>query len=98
MHRIRALPHGRQHALLLAGMAGHYLSMPVAAQAEARLATRSVLAAIGGLAAPTMLVMGARRALGTRMNAPDSRCPGHRESETIKMTLYSWVADRRDGH
>jgi tetraprenyl-beta-curcumene synthase len=63
MHRIRALPYGRQHALLLAGMAGHYLSMPVAVQAEARLATRSVLAAIGGLAAPTMLVMGARRAL-----------------------------------
>jgi len=52
MHRIRALPCGRQHALLLAGMAGHYLSI------------RSVLAAIGGLAAPTMLVMGARQALG----------------------------------
>jgi tetraprenyl-beta-curcumene synthase len=64
MHRIRALPCGRQHALLLAGMAGHYLSMPVAVRAEARLATRSVLAAIGGLAAPTMLVMGARQALG----------------------------------
>jgi tetraprenyl-beta-curcumene synthase len=62
MHRIQALPCGRQHALLLAGMTGHYLSMPVAARAEARLATRSVLAAIGGLAAPTMLVMGARRA------------------------------------
>ncbi len=64
MHRIKELPYGRQHALLLAGMAGHYLSMPVAARAEARLATRSVLAAIGGLAAPTMLVMGARQALG----------------------------------
>jgi tetraprenyl-beta-curcumene synthase len=63
MRRIRALPYGRQHALLLAGMAGHYLSMPVAVGAEARLATRSVLAAIGGLAAPTMFVMGARRAL-----------------------------------
>jgi tetraprenyl-beta-curcumene synthase len=63
MHRIRALPHGRQHALLLAGMAGHYLSMPIAVKTEAQLATRAVLAAIGGLAAPTMLVMGARRAL-----------------------------------
>jgi len=35
---------------------------------------------------------------GTRINAPDSQVPGDRESETIKMTLYSWEADRRDGH
>ena len=63
MQRIQALPYGRQHALLLAGMAGHYLSMPEAVQAEAWPAARSVLASIGGLAAPTMLVMGTRRAL-----------------------------------
>ncbi len=40
-----------------------------AVQAEARLAARSVLASIGGLAAPTMLVMGARRALWRLMIA-----------------------------
>ena len=50
-------------------MAGHYLSVPEAALAEALLATRSVLAAIGGLAAPAMLVMGVRRAARARMIA-----------------------------
>jgi tetraprenyl-beta-curcumene synthase len=64
MRRIRALPGGRQHVLLLAGMASHYLSMPEASYPEARPTARSVLAAIGGLAVPTMLVMGARRAAG----------------------------------
>jgi tetraprenyl-beta-curcumene synthase len=64
VHRIRALPHGHQHGLLLAGMASHYLSMPEASQPDALLTARSVLAAIGGLASPTMLVMSARRAAG----------------------------------
>ena len=64
MRQDRGAPHGCRHALVLAGMAGHYLSMPEATLPEARLATRSVLAAIGGLAAPAMLVMGVRRALG----------------------------------
>jgi tetraprenyl-beta-curcumene synthase len=62
MHRIQALPYGRRHVLLFAGMAAHYLSMPEASRSEALLATRSVLSAIGGLAPAAMLVMGARRA------------------------------------
>jgi tetraprenyl-beta-curcumene synthase len=62
LSRIRMLPCGQQHVLLLAGMASHYLSMPEASRPDALLSTRSVLGAIGGLAAPTMLVMGARRA------------------------------------
>ena len=64
LHRIRALPpeQRQQHALLLAGMASHYLSAREATLPEALLATRSVLAAIGWLAAPAMLVMGVRRA------------------------------------
>ncbi len=61
MDRTQELPYGRQHVLLLAGMAAHYLSMPAASRSEARLATRSVLSAIGGLAPATMLVMGIRR-------------------------------------
>jgi tetraprenyl-beta-curcumene synthase len=62
--RIRALPpeQQQQHSLLLAGMASHYLSAREATLPEALLASRSVLAAIGWLAAPAMLVMGVRRA------------------------------------
>ncbi len=60
--RIRTLPSGRQHMLLLAGMASHYLSTPEASRPDALLPARSVLKTIGGLAAPTMLVMVARRA------------------------------------
>lgn len=65
LRRIGALPpeQRQQHALLLAGMAGHYLSAREAALPEALLASRSVLAAIGWLAAPAMLVMGVRRAV-----------------------------------
>ncbi len=62
LHRATVLPRGRQHALVLAGMASHYLSTREASLPEALLTTRSVLASIGGLAAPAMLVMGARRA------------------------------------
>ncbi len=50
------------HAMILAAMASFYLSDPQASTPEARLAKKQVLAAIGGLAAPTMLVMRARRA------------------------------------
>ncbi len=62
LRQTTALPHGCRHSLVLAGMASHYLSAHEATLPEARLATRSVLAAIGGLAAPAMLVMGVRRA------------------------------------
>jgi tetraprenyl-beta-curcumene synthase len=62
LRRVRALPGCRRHVLMFAGMAGHYLSMPAASQPDALPAARTVLGTIGGLAAPTMLVMGARRA------------------------------------
>jgi tetraprenyl-beta-curcumene synthase len=63
LRQIRAMPseQRQQHALLLAGMASHYLSAREATLPEALLASRSVLTAIGGLAAPAMLVMGVRR-------------------------------------
>jgi tetraprenyl-beta-curcumene synthase len=64
LSRIRKLPRGGQHALVLAGMASHYLSMPEAFKPDALPTARSVLGAIGGLAAPSMLVMAARRAAG----------------------------------
>lgn len=66
----RALPRGAQHALVLAGMVGHYLSMPAAALPDALPAARSVLATMGGLAIPTMFVMGVRRAADSITGAP----------------------------
>jgi tetraprenyl-beta-curcumene synthase len=59
-----ALPRAHQHAMILAAMASLYLSDPQASAPSARLAKQQVLATMGDLAAPTMLVMGARRAAG----------------------------------
>ncbi len=63
--RARALPRGLQHAVILAGMASHYLSAHEAQLPHARLARSSVLDAIGGLVGPTMLVLHLRRAAYT---------------------------------
>lgn len=64
LRRVQPLPGSRWHVLMLAGMAGYYLSMPAASHPYALPAARTVLSTIGGLAAPTMLVMSARRAAG----------------------------------
>jgi tetraprenyl-beta-curcumene synthase len=58
----RTLPRAHHHALVLAAMASLYLSDPQASTAGARLAKQQVLATMGDLAAPTMLVMNVRRA------------------------------------
>ncbi len=60
----RSLPRANHHAMILAAMASLYLSDPQASMPDARLAKQRVLATMGDLAAPTMLVMGARRAAG----------------------------------
>jgi tetraprenyl-beta-curcumene synthase len=52
----RELPHGRRHLIILAAMAGNYLSNPAADAPEVRDGAHSVLAAIGDLATPTLLV------------------------------------------
>ncbi len=57
----RALPHGLQHAMILVGMASHYLTAPEAQLPHAVLARSAVLDAIGGFAGPTMLVLRLRR-------------------------------------
>jgi tetraprenyl-beta-curcumene synthase len=62
IRRTYELPHAEQHAMILAAMTGLYLSDPQASTPSARLAKQRVLATMGDLAAPTMLVMGARRA------------------------------------
>ncbi|HST54558.1 MAG TPA: DUF2600 family protein [Solirubrobacteraceae bacterium] len=59
--RTRALQHGSHHTMILAAMASFYLSAPQALSPGARPATTRVLETMGDLAAPTMLVLGARR-------------------------------------
>ncbi|HYM56147.1 MAG TPA: DUF2600 family protein, partial [Solirubrobacteraceae bacterium] len=61
VHHARALRHPHRHAMILAAMASFYLSDPQASTPDARHAKQQVLAAMGELAAPTMLVMRARR-------------------------------------
>lgn len=57
----RELPAGEYHAVILAGMVSYYLSAPEALLPQAREATRSVLAAMGGRASLALLIQRARR-------------------------------------
>jgi tetraprenyl-beta-curcumene synthase len=68
--RAGALRHGRQHALVLAGMVGFYLSLPAARLSHAAPARRRVLAATGALARPASAVLRARRAIGAATAGP----------------------------
>jgi tetraprenyl-beta-curcumene synthase len=56
-----ALAHGRRHLIILAAMAGNYLSNPEANAPDVRDVVQSVLDAIGDLAMPTLLVFKLRR-------------------------------------
>ncbi len=58
-----SLPDGSWHALILAAMASLYLSEPQASSPYANPAREEILATLGSLAAPTMRVLRARRAL-----------------------------------
>jgi tetraprenyl-beta-curcumene synthase len=60
----RALPRGHQHTIVLAGMAGYYLSDPEASVVRARKIARGVREAVGGPLTPTLLVFKARRLAG----------------------------------
>jgi tetraprenyl-beta-curcumene synthase len=59
--RARALPRGERHAIILAAMAGNYLSTPEANAPDVKAVSQSVLEAIGDLATPTLLVFKLRR-------------------------------------
>lgn len=64
LRRAAALPRGRRHALIVAAMASFYIcEIHRSPSPHARLVAPSVLDAIGGLAAPTMAILGARRSL-----------------------------------
>ncbi|HWX88272.1 MAG TPA: DUF2600 family protein [Solirubrobacteraceae bacterium] len=59
-----ALPAGRRHALILAAMTSFYVcELHSSVSPHAQLVAPSVLEAIGGLAAPTMAILGVRRSL-----------------------------------
>ncbi|MGH3429090.1 MAG: DUF2600 family protein, partial [Mycobacteriales bacterium] len=58
--RARVLPRGERHAVILAAMAGYYLSGAETLAAEAGPISTNVSEAIGGLARPIRLVFRAR--------------------------------------
>jgi tetraprenyl-beta-curcumene synthase len=85
LRRAMALPNGRRHALIVAAMTSFYIcELHSSASQHAQLVAPSVLEAIGGLAAPTMAILGARRSL--RRLSTDTSGPG-------RMLI---VADRAD--
>jgi tetraprenyl-beta-curcumene synthase len=55
------LPHNRRHVVILAAMIGNYLSTPEAHSPELNPVSESVLATIGALERPTMIVFKLRR-------------------------------------
>jgi tetraprenyl-beta-curcumene synthase len=55
------LPHNRRHIVILAAMIGNYLSTPEAHSPELEPVSESVLATVGELERPTMLVFKLRR-------------------------------------
>jgi tetraprenyl-beta-curcumene synthase len=74
MRAVRGLPDGRRHAVLVAAMAGLYLSDPRAGAPGAAPITAAVRGGIGGLAAPAIGVFVLRR-LAARSTRPKRR-PG----------------------
>jgi tetraprenyl-beta-curcumene synthase len=65
MSRVGELPGGHSHTLIVAAMTSFYLcDLSASSSPHARLAAPAVLEAIGHLARPTMLILGARRAAG----------------------------------
>lgn len=57
VRHVAALPQPANHAAILTAMASFYLSDPQASKPSAHQSKQRVLAAMGGLTAPTMLVM-----------------------------------------
>ena len=70
VNRAKRLPNPANHAMLLTAMASFYLSDPQATTPDALLAKKQVLASMGHLTTPTMLVMHARRAANLFVGRP----------------------------
>jgi tetraprenyl-beta-curcumene synthase len=72
-HAIGPLPNCNEHAMVLAGMASHYLTAPEASSPTARLASRGVTDTMGALAKPSMFVLRTRRAVSCVAPRPCGR-------------------------
>jgi tetraprenyl-beta-curcumene synthase len=74
VHATEQLSQSAQHAMILAAMTSFYLSAPEASAPHTQLVTERVLATLGTLATPTMLVLRGRRTAeslrGSRSWAP----------------------------
>ena len=75
MRSARALPRGRRHALILAAMAGNYLSSPEAHAPGVAAVSQSVGEEIGDLATPTLLVFKLWRLARGAGEAPANDAP-----------------------
>jgi len=67
----RALPNGQRHTVILAAMAGHYLSAREASAAQARPIAAGVKAAVGPLLTPVLLLVRLRRAWLEQAQSPN---------------------------
>jgi tetraprenyl-beta-curcumene synthase len=91
--RARALPRGERHAIILAAMAGNYLSSPEANAPDVKALSQSVLEAIGDLATPTLLVFKLRR-LGN--DATDTAAVGGSAAIATPTAGEGWNIQAQD--
>jgi tetraprenyl-beta-curcumene synthase len=88
----RALPRGARHAIILAAMAGNYLSSPEANTPDVKTVSQSVREAIGDLATPTLLVFKLRR-LGS--GATDTASVGDPMASRAPIADQEWDSEKR---
>jgi tetraprenyl-beta-curcumene synthase len=68
VYHAQRLALGEIHTMIVSAMASFYLSAPEADQPDVRLTRERIRGTLGGLDAPTRLVMGARRTVGRITN------------------------------
>jgi tetraprenyl-beta-curcumene synthase len=90
--RARALPRGARHAIILAAMAGNYLSAPEANTPDVKTVSQSVREAIGDLATPTLLVFKLRR---LSSGAPDTASVGDPVATRTPTADQEWDTEQR---
>jgi tetraprenyl-beta-curcumene synthase len=90
--RARALPRGARHAIILAAMAGNYLSAPEANTPDVKTVSQSVREAIGDLATPTLLVFKLRR-LGS--GGPDTASVNVPVARRTPTADQEWDTEKR---
>jgi hypothetical protein len=74
--RAAKLPSGGHHALIVAAMTSFYIcELNGSASKHARVVAPNVLEAIGGLARPTMVILGARRSMRSVTGPEEPRLP-----------------------